>query len=65
MNGYLIGNLLGRLLFSYGLVWLVLLLLSRLNWRLAVRRSTRWYGVLTVLIVFVTGLLGYVASVRV
>lgn len=60
MNGYLIGNLLGRLLCSYAVVRFLLLLASRLDWRLALRRSARWHGALSVLVVFAAGLLAYV-----
>ena len=57
MNTYLIGNLLGRLLISYGLVWLVMFLLfSRFNWRTAFSKTHAWYGLLSVTILFGLGL---------
>jgi hypothetical protein len=53
---YLLGNLLGRALVSYALVWLVCWLCSRFNWRAALRRSSRWYSVLGVLVLTLGGL---------
>ena len=55
---YVVGNLLGRLLMAYGLVWLVGLALSRGNWRAAFARSRRWPAVLGVLVLFGLGLAG-------
>ena len=55
MTLYLFGNLFGRLLVSYVLVWLVLWLISRRDVRVAFRKSVRWYGVLAVLALFTLG----------
>ena len=52
---FILGNLLGRALMSYGVVWLVCWLSSRLNWRMAFKRSTRWYSVLAVVVLTVLG----------
>jgi len=52
---YILGNLLGRALASYALVWLVCWLLSRLNWRQAFARSRRWYSLLAVLVLTLAG----------
>jgi hypothetical protein len=45
---YLLGNLLGRAVISYALVWLACWLISRLSWRVAFQCSTRWYSLLAV-----------------
>ncbi len=54
-EAHLLGNLVGRLLVSYGLVWVVIFLCSKLDWRLAFRRSRRWWGILVVTLVFLVG----------
>lgn len=56
MNAYVLGNLAGRLFISYVLVWIGMLLISRVNWRSAFRRTLRWYGVASVATVFTLGL---------
>ncbi len=53
---YLFGNLIGRAIASYGLVWFICVLASRLNWRLGFARSRRWYSVLGVILLTVLGL---------
>jgi apolipoprotein N-acyltransferase len=53
---FVLGNLLGRALLSFVLVWIVCLLISRLNWRLAFTRSRRWYSVLSVAMLTVLGM---------
>jgi TRAP-type mannitol/chloroaromatic compound transport system permease small subunit len=58
MNTYVIGNLLGRLLASYIIIWLCLLLFSSFNWRQAFDRSRKWYGLLLFSCVFLLGLAG-------
>jgi len=55
---YVIGNLIGRALVSYLLVWIACLLGSRFDWRLAFARSRRWYGVAAVIVLTVLGLGG-------
>ena len=57
---YVLGNLLGRLLMTYLLVWLVCLILSRGGWRSAFVRSRRWQAVLAVVLLFGLGLAGTV-----
>ena len=57
---YVLGNLLGRLLMAYLLVWLVCLALSRGDWRGALVRSRRWQAVLAVVVLFGLGLAGSV-----
>ena len=58
MTAYLLGNLLGRFVLSYALVWLVMfLMLSRLNWRDAFRRSHHWSGLIATTTTFLVGLL--------
>ncbi len=59
MSGYLIGNLLGRLVVSYVLVWVVMFLgVSKLNWRTAFTSTHRWYGIVAVVLVFGLGVTG-------
>ena len=53
---YLLGNLVGRAIVSFVLVWVVCLLVSRLDWRLAFVRSRRWYSVLAVLALTLLGM---------
>ena len=57
---YVLGNLLGRLLMAYLLVWLVCFALSRGDWRAALTRSRRWQAVLAVVVLFGLGLAGTV-----
>jgi formate/nitrite transporter FocA (FNT family) len=53
---YLLGNLIGRIIASYLIVWVICLLASRLNWRLAFKRSHRWYSLLAVILLTLLGL---------
>jgi predicted PurR-regulated permease PerM len=53
---YLLGNFIGRLLMSFILVWVVWLLASRFNWRLALARSGRWYSLVVVFVLAVLGM---------
>ena len=53
---YVLGNLLGRALVSYVLVWIVCWLASRFNVRQAFRRSLRWYSLLAVAVLALLGL---------
>ena len=58
MSAYLIGNLLGRFVLSYALIWLIMwLMLARLNWRDAFRRANHWTGLSATTITFLLGLL--------
>jgi hypothetical protein len=62
LSSYVVGNLLGRLLVSYLLVFLLCLGLAKGDWRGALARTRRWYGVLAVVVVFALGLAGSVGS---
>jgi hypothetical protein len=53
---FILGNLLGRALVSYVLVWLVCWLSCRFNWRLAFKRSGRWYSLLAVAVLTLLGM---------
>jgi apolipoprotein N-acyltransferase len=53
---FVLGNLLGRALLSFALVWIVCLLISRLDWRRAFARSQRWYSVLSVALLTMLGM---------
>jgi hypothetical protein len=61
MTLYLFGNLMGRLLLSFVVVWIIVFLAMRLDWRKAFRGSVRWYGIVGTLLLFA---LGVVASQR-
>lgn len=60
MSAYLLGNLAGRLLVSYGMVWMVMLLVSRIDWRNSFRRTHRWYGLASIATVYVLGMIAFV-----
>lgn len=53
---YLLGNFIGRLIISFVLVWIVWLLVSKLNWRQAFARSRRWYSLLAVVLLSLLGM---------
>lgn len=58
MTAYLFGNLLGRFVLSYALIWLLMfLMLSRLNWRDAFRRTNHWSGLVATTTTFLIGLI--------
>lgn len=56
MTLYLVGNFFGRLAVSYGLVWLAMLLIAKLDWRQAFKKTHRWYGLASVVIVLLLGI---------
>lgn len=56
MDAYIVGNLAGRLVLSYLVVWLVMLVCSRVDGRRAFKRTHRWYGLGTVALLFSAGL---------
>lgn len=63
MTAYLLGNLLGRLVLSYALIWLLLCLtFARLNWREAFRRSNHWSGLAASITTFLLGLIAAQSS---
>jgi hypothetical protein len=63
MSAYLIGNLLGRLALSYALVWLATwLLLAKLNWGDAFRRTNHWSGLTATTTLFLLGLIAAKAN---
>ena len=59
---FVLGNLLGRALLSLALVWVAFFLVSRLDWRLALARSRRWYGLLSVAVLTLLGMGSAVVS---
>jgi hypothetical protein len=59
MSLYVFGNLFGRLVVSYLLVWVVLLLIAKFDWRKAFRNSRRWYAIVAVLILFLIGIAAF------
>ena len=53
MTAYLIGNIIGRLVLSYAIIWLAMWLgLARLNWRDAFRRTNHWTGLIATTTIF-------------
>jgi Ca2+/Na+ antiporter len=44
MSVYLLGNLAGRIIVAYLLVWSTMFVFSRFRWQEAFRRTHRWYG---------------------
>ncbi len=58
MDAYVVGNLAGRLVLSYLVMWCLMLAFSRADWRRALRRSYRWYGIALTLVFFSAGLVG-------
>ena len=63
MTAYLLGNLLGRFVLSYALIWLLMfLMLSRLNWRDAFRRTNHWSGLVATTTTFLFGLIAAQAN---
>ncbi len=63
MSAYVLGTLLGRLIGSYFIVWLVMWGVSRLKWRKAFVLTHRWYGWLSILILFFLGIVSASLSV--
>lgn len=63
MTAYLLGNLIGRFVLSYTLTWvLMFLMLSRLNWRDAFRRTNHWTGLIATTTTFLIGLIAHGAG---
>ena len=62
MDAYSIGNLVGRVLVSYLLVWLVCWLLSKFNYKKSVKKLHSWQGLLAVLVLFLLPLLSQVGA---
>lgn len=59
---FVIGNLLGRALVSYILVWIACLAGSRFDPKMAFARSRRWYSVVAVIVLTLLGLGGALAG---
>ncbi|MEY2333969.1 hypothetical protein [Acidithiobacillus ferrianus] len=55
---YVLGDILGRLTFSWVLVAFIYLLVYRSRWKIALKRSLWPWGWIWVLLVFVMGILG-------
>ena len=55
MDAYVVGNLVGRLVLSYLVVWCVMLAFVH-DWRIAVGRTRRSYGLVFMLVLFCIGL---------
>lgn len=57
MTAYVLGNLLGRFVLSYALIWFTCLTLSRLSCRGAFQRANRWSGLIATTTTFLIGLI--------
>jgi hypothetical protein len=58
MSAYALGNLVGRFVLSYALIWFVMwLMLAKLNWRDAFRRTHHWSGLIATTTLFLIGLI--------
>lgn len=55
---FILGNLLGRALVSYAIVWFVCWAACRWNWRAALRCSGRWYNLLALVVLTLLGVAG-------
>jgi uncharacterized membrane protein len=53
---YILGNLVGRIVISYLLVWLFNLFINKFKWRIAFKQSARWYSWLAVILMTLLGL---------
>ncbi|HEY5760802.1 MAG TPA: hypothetical protein VIU34_33475 [Steroidobacter sp.] len=63
MTAYLLGNLIGRFALSYALIWLLMfLMLSRLDWRDAFKRTQHWSGLVATTTTFLIGLIAAQAN---
>ena len=60
MSSYLLGNMAGRLLISYVIVWIAMLLVSWVDWRNSFRRTHRWYGVMSIVALYALGVIAFV-----
>jgi len=60
MSAYLFGNLLGRLVASYLIVWLAMFIAGKFDWRQALSRTHKWYGLLSIAVLFALGIAGAV-----
>jgi predicted PurR-regulated permease PerM len=52
---YILGNFFGRAIISYVIVWLFYLLINKLKWRVAFKKSSRWYSWLAVFLLTLSG----------
>ena len=58
MSIYILGNLIGRFVLSYALIWLIMwLMLAKLSWRDAFRRTNHWSGLVAATTIFFVGLI--------
>jgi len=55
MSAYLAGVLVGRLIASYLIVLLLFFLFAKFKANVAFVRSTKWYGLVSTLVVFALG----------
>lgn len=56
MTTYMIGNLLGRLVMAYGVVWVGSLVVSKFKIRRAFRLAHSWIGLSVMLVLLVVGI---------
>ena len=57
MTTYLLGNIIGRLVLSYAIIWIGIFLgLAKLSWRDAFQRTNHWGGLTAVAAISLLGL---------
>lgn len=54
--GFVLGNLVGRAIVSYLLLWLLWFCVSRFDWRRAFVRSRRWYSMVALVALTLAGM---------
>jgi len=60
MDIYFVSHLLGRLVASYAILFVLLWIVAKFDTRLAFTRSYRWYGIIGTGVVFILGIAGSV-----
>ncbi len=56
MDMALAGQIIGRILLSYILVWIIMLIVSRFDFKRAFYHTHRWYGFIVLVVLFALGL---------
>ena len=62
MDIALAGQIIGRIILSYLVVWLIMFFVSRFNYKRAFYHAHRWYGFIILVIVFFLGMSSHLVS---
>ena len=62
MDLALAGQVAGRILISYVIVWLLMLIISRFNIKAAFYHAHRWYGFILLTLLFLLGISSHLVS---